>query len=87
MQSLATVIGVIAATGTATCWLPQVLKTVKTRSAEDFSWIYLAMLLSGTALWIVYGLLQKDAIVVGANVVTLVLVLVVTGVKFREKAG
>ena len=85
MQSLATVIGVIAATGTATCWLPQVVKTVRTRSAEDFSWVYLAMLISGTALWIVYGVLQKDAIVVGANVVTLALVLIVTGVKMRER--
>ena len=85
MKSLATVIGVIAATGTTACWLPQVVKTVKTRSAEDFSWIYLAMLITGVVCWNVYGFLEKDWIVVGANAVTLALVLVVTWVKTKER--
>ena len=85
MKSLITVIGVLAAIGTTACWLPQVFKTVRTRSADDFSWTYLAMLIAGVALWNVYGFLKKDWVVVGANAATLVLVLIVTWVKLRER--
>lgn len=84
MKSLITVIGVIAATGTTACWLPQVFKTVKTRSAEDFSWVYLAMLIIGVVCWNVYGFLKKDWVVVGANAATLVLVVIVTWVKLKH---
>lgn len=85
MNSLVTVIGVLAAIGTTACWLPQVFKTWKTRSADDFSWTYLAMLIGGVACWIAYGFLRKDWVVVGANAATLVLVLIVTWVKQRHR--
>jgi MtN3 and saliva related transmembrane protein len=84
MDSATLVIGTLAAAGTTACWLPQVLKTVRTRSARDFSWGYLVMLITGVALWIAYGLLRKDAVVLTANAFTLALVAVVAFVKTRE---
>jgi MtN3 and saliva related transmembrane protein len=83
MKTASTIIGIIAAIGTTSCWLPQVLKTVRTRSARDFSWLYLTMLIIGVTCWVVYGFLEKDWIVVTANAATLALVLVVTAVKMR----
>jgi MtN3 and saliva related transmembrane protein len=85
MKLWTTIIGALAAIGTTAAWLPQVVKTWRSRSAEDFSWSYLAMFSTGVALWIVYGLLRKDGVVIGANVVTLLLVLTVLFVKMREK--
>ena len=77
--------GYAAAAGTTAAWLPQVLQTVKTRSANDFSWGYLATFTSGVALWIVYGVAKKELPILLANGVTLLLVLVVAGVKLRER--
>ena len=78
-------IGIIAACLTTGAWLPQIVKTWRTRSAHDFSWGYLAMFSSGVALWAVYGFLRDDIAVTGANVVTIVLVLGVIVVKLTEK--
>lgn len=80
-----TFLGLLAAVGTTGAWLPQVFKTVKTRSARDFSWAYLAMFTSGVVMWIVYGALRNDLAVFAANVVALVLIMGVVTVKAREK--
>ena len=84
MKLWTTIIGSVAAIGTTCAWLPQVLKTWKTRSAEDFSWTYLAMFSTGVALWMIYGFLKNDAVIVAANGVTLMLVLTVVFVKARN---
>lgn len=78
------ILGGVAAVGTTAAWLPQLIKTWRTRSAKDFSWIYLALFSTGVALWIVYGVLREDPVIVIANVVTLALVITVLFVKIRE---
>ncbi|HYH05473.1 MAG TPA: SemiSWEET transporter [Thermoanaerobaculia bacterium] len=78
-------IGALAAIGTTAAWLPQVVKTWRTRSAEDFSWTYLAMFTTGVSLWIAYGILRKDGVVLAANGVTLLLVATILFVKLRER--
>jgi MtN3 and saliva related transmembrane protein len=85
MKILTTVIGALAAIGTTAAWLPQVVKTWRTRSAEDFSWTYLAMFTTGVSLWIAYGILRKDGVVLAANGVTLLLVATILFVKLRER--
>lgn len=77
-------IGIIAACLTTGAWLPQVFKTFTTRSARDFSWGYLVMFFCGVFLWAIYGFMRHDIAVIGANVVTVVLVLGVIVVKMRE---
>ena len=79
-----TILGLAAAAGTTGAWLPQVWRTMKTRSAEDFSWNYLRLFASGVFLWMVYGVLRRDVAIIVANAITFVLVLVVTFVKWRE---
>jgi MtN3 and saliva related transmembrane protein len=80
-----TILGFAAAFGTTAAWLPQVKQTWQTRSAEDFSWSYLALFSTGVALWMIYGILRKDPAVVVANAVTLLLVIVMSVVKMREQ--
>ena len=77
-----TALGIAAAVGTTSSFLPQAWKTFKSRSADDFSWAYLALFSTGVTLWLIYGLLKKDAAIIGANAVTLLLLLVIVGVKF-----
>lgn len=84
-ESLITTIGLIAGTACTGAWLPQVWQTVKTRSAKDFSWSYLALFASGVSLWLVYGIGKRDLVIALANGVTLALVIVIVVVKMRER--
>ena len=49
------VLGLVAGALTTGCWLPQLLKSWRTRSTTDFSWLYLAVFRTGIALWMIYG--------------------------------
>lgn len=85
MKLWTTIIGSAAAFGTTAAWLPQVFKTWKTRSAEDFSWSYLALFSAGVSGWTVYGVLRKDGVVIAANILTLLLVITIVFVKMKER--
>ena len=55
-------------------FLPQVVKTWRTRSADDFSLATLLMLEAGVGLWIFYGVWREAPAIWLGNGVTLVLV-------------
>ena len=74
-------IGLVAGVLTTSAWLPQLLRTWQARSADGLSWSYLAILSSGIALWITYGVVAANAPVVIANSVTFTLVSAVVGIK------
>ena len=78
--------GAVAALLTTLSFLPQVAKTWRTGSAGDFSWAWIAGFGAGLALWLVYGIAIGSLPLVGANGVTLSLVLAIAFVKWREGA-
>lgn len=84
MKALVTTLGFLAAIGTTGAWLPQVIKTWKTKETGDFSWSYLVIFATGVSLWLVYGIFRKDAAVICANAVTLVLVLSIVAIKMKN---
>jgi len=68
-----TIIGLMAGTLTTISFLPQAIKTWRSKSAKDIS---LAMFLSfcfGVILWIIYGFFMNDLPVLLTNSVTLIL--------------
>ncbi len=69
------IIGYIGAICTTFCFLPQVIKAVKTKELDDFSWIYLFVLCIGISLWIIYGLAIRNMVIIIANTITLLFVL------------
>lgn len=77
------IIGSCAAVLTTASFLPQVLQTWRTRSAADFSWIWILSFSVGLALWLVYGLARQSGPLIVANGITLLLVLLIALVKFR----
>jgi MtN3 and saliva related transmembrane protein len=79
-----TVLGLLAGALTTLSFLPQVLRTMRTRSAGDLSWLWLVMMASGIAGWIVYGVLGEDVPVIAANGITLVLVCTLVVIKARS---
>ena len=80
-------IGIIAGILTATSMLPQLIKVIKKKEAEDLSMKMLIVLMSGIALWIVYGFYQDDIPIIATNIFSLLINLVLTGfrVKYAHK--
>ena len=80
-----TVLGLIAGTCTTLSFLPQVIRTLKTRHARDLSAAWLLIFGLGTALWLTYGLLKSDVAVASANGVTFLLVMTLVVAKYTLK--
>ena len=80
-----TILGLIAGTCTTLSFLPQVIRTLKTRHARDLSAAWLLIFGLGTALWLTYGLLKSDVAVAGANGVTFLLVMTLVVAKYTLK--
>ncbi len=77
-------IGGVAAVLTTLSFLPQVLRTLRTRDTRAISlWMYLLFTL-GVFLWLVYGLLLALWPVVIANAVTFLLAATVLVLKVRH---
>lgn len=66
--------GLVASTLATLAFLPQVVKTWRTRSAADFSLATLLMLEAGVSLWIFYGLWRDAPAIWLGNGITFVLV-------------
>jgi uncharacterized protein with PQ loop repeat len=53
--------GYLAATLTTASWIPQIVRTWRSRSAGDLSLGMLATFTLGIALWLVFGLARRRA--------------------------
>jgi MtN3 and saliva related transmembrane protein len=77
-------IGFLAAALTSLSYIPQVRKAMPAGSTDDLSFKTLAILATGLALWIVYGVFRSDMVIVLANTVGLILVAILIGFKVRD---
>ena len=82
-MSILLVIGTLAAISTPLGLLPQVLKTVRTRSTADISLSTFLLLGSASALWVVYGLWMKDYIIILPNLVIFPCAVIISLFKVR----
>ena len=60
-------IGMAAGILTAISMLPQLVKTIKEKKAEEISLKMLLVLVSGLILWLVYGILKNDLPLIATN--------------------
>ena len=70
-MTFATLIGLVAAFCTTISYIPQLKKIWVTGETEDISLKMFLILALGIALWVVYGVLQHDAVIILANSVSL----------------
>lgn len=77
-------LGLVAGAMTTIAFVPQVRRTLRTGSAEDFSLVMLLLFISGVALWLVYGLVAGLTAVTLANAATLLLTLPILWIKLRR---
>ena len=69
--------GYIAAILTTAAFLPQLIKTLKTKKADDVSLITLIMFIIGVLCWIIYGYNISSIPILIANLITLILNLLI----------
>ena len=71
------IFGYLAAILTTAAFLPQLLKTLKTKKADDVSLTTLIMFIIGVLCWIIYGYEISSTPILIANLITLILNLMI----------
>ena len=74
MSTFVTVVGLAAAVCTTGAILPQLKKAWTTGQTDDISMNMLLVLASGLALWVAYGVLRADFVIILANGISLILI-------------
>jgi MtN3 and saliva related transmembrane protein len=78
-----TVLGFAAAVLTTTAFIPQAIKTIKTKNTKDISLPMYIILTMGIMFWLIYGVLINDLPILIANAITLIFALIILLSKIR----
>lgn len=84
-MNLVTIIGILASLLTAISLLPQLFKILKEKKSENVSYGMLFVLFTGVGLWIYYGCLKKDSIIIIANSVSIIINMIVAVFTYKYK--
>jgi MtN3 and saliva related transmembrane protein len=87
MNQFTNYIGVFAGICTALSFLPQLIKIIREKQADDISYRMLFILLTGLAAWIWYGVLKNDYPIIITNSFSLLVNLIVIffTIKYKKK--
>ena len=83
------IFGYSAAILTTAAFIPQLIKTLNTKKADDVSLTTLIMFITGVLSWIIYGYKISSKPILIANLITLVLNLsiLISKIYFTEKTN
>jgi MtN3 and saliva related transmembrane protein len=87
LMDFTTLIGLVAAFCTTVSYYPQLKKCWTTGSAGDLSSKTFITLSAGVGLWVVYGFLKNDFVIIIANAVSLALLMGILYFKLRDRAS
>jgi MtN3 and saliva related transmembrane protein len=87
LMDFTTLIGLVAAFCTTVSYYPQLKKCWATGSAGDLSSKTFITLSAGVGLWVVYGFLKNDFVIIIANAVSLALLMGILYFKLRDRAS
>lgn len=78
--------GLAAGILTASSMVPQVIKTLREKKAEEVSLFMLLVLLAGLVLWIVYGIKRQDLPIIATNCFSLLvnITMVILRIKYTR---
>ena len=79
--------GYFAAILTTAAFLPQLIKTLRTKKADDVSLITLIMFITGLISWIIYGYKISSIPILAANIITFILnfLILISKIYFSKK--
>jgi MtN3 and saliva related transmembrane protein len=64
----ADIIGTVAGILVLSSFIPQIIKAYKTKKMLDVSAHLMILIASGMFLWVIYGFIRLDPVIIGANV-------------------
>jgi MtN3 and saliva related transmembrane protein len=69
--------------------LPQLIKIIKEKKAEDVSLVMIVVLMSGLALWIWYGVRKHDYPIIVTNIFSFIIncLLIIFGIRYKKKTS
>jgi MtN3 and saliva related transmembrane protein len=80
-----TVLGYAAAFFSTVSFVPQVIKTLRTKDTSGISLLMYSVFTAGVALWLIFGIMTENMPVTIANVIVLILASMVLVMKIRYK--
>ncbi len=63
--------GLVAGIFTSSSVLPQIIKTIKEKKAEQVSPFMFAVMMTGNAMWIYYGIYKGDIAIISTNILAI----------------
>lgn len=79
----ADIIGTIAGILVLLSFIPQIMKAYKTKKMFDVSAHLMIMIASGMFLWIIYGFIRSDPVIIGTNATGVALNITLLVMKLR----
>ena len=76
-------IGTIAGILVMSSSIPQIIKSYKTKKMTDVSIYWLSLIASGLFLWVSYGFIRSDPVIIGTNAAGLALNITLLVMKLR----
>lgn len=83
MPFWADIVGAMAAVIGTVCWLPQSIRTIRTRDTSGLSLWSNLLLFTAVSLWLVYGLALGSWPIICANAVSMLLIGTIVCLKLR----
>ena len=82
------VLGLVAGGITSVAMMPQLIKVIKEKNAEDISVVMLLVLITGLSLWVWYGILQNEVPIILSNsfAVLVNITLLICCMMFKKKS-
>ena len=79
------IVGLIAGALSCTTFLPQVIKTWKSKSIKDVSLTMFLIASVSTSLWLIYGILIHSISIIGTNIIVLFFSLIMLFLIFKNR--
>lgn len=83
METIAVVIGLTAGFLTTFAFLPQAIKTIKSKHTKDLSLTMLIMTDAGLVCWFTYGIMISSIPVIAANTISIALITTILIMKIK----
>ena len=77
-------VGYAAATLTTVAFVPQAIKTLRTRDTRGISLVMYVVFTLGLCFWLAYGIVLGSWPMIFSNIITLVLALLILALKLRH---
>jgi len=84
-MNITTIIGLLAAIFTTSSFLPQAIKTIKTKDTSGISLGMYFLFSFGTLLWFIYGIMDSDLPIMIANGITLIFATIILSYKIKYR--